>query len=123
MSLSPLLPQVLDVQQWERKGSAMRTYCEFMGADGCRFWPQFTAKAGTTPKDPLRYVFEAPSMIRRKGWVYFFFSASMWTSPHYGVYFLAAPSVRELADGSRTRIAGQFVVRSRPLMLLTPSQA
>lgn len=92
----------------------MRSYCEHMHAEACRFWPPFTAKAATTPKETQRYVFEAPSLIRRKEWVYLFFSASLWTSPNYGVYFLAAPSVRELADGSKTRIAGQFVVRLGP---------
>lgn len=59
--------QILDVQQWERKGSAMRAYCEFMRSDACRFWPPFTAHAGNSPTEQQRYVFEAPSMIRRNG--------------------------------------------------------
>lgn len=43
-------------------------------------------------------------------WIYLFYSASVWWSTNYGVYWVAAPSVEELADGSPTRLEGQYVV-------------
>lgn len=82
-------------------GNATGFYCSRMGVLGCSGW---TAKAGG------RFVFEGQALMRRKGWIYLFYSASVWSSTNYGVSWLAAPSVRELADGSVTRLEGQFVV-------------
>lgn len=76
-------------------------YCTKMGVPGCSGW---TAKAGG------RFVYEGQALMRRKGWVYLFYSASVWSSTNYGVSWLAAPSVRELVDGSPTRLEGQYVV-------------
>lgn len=54
-------------------------------------------------------IVEAPSMLRRGDWVYMFFSGSAFDSPNYGVAYIAAKSVPELAD-KYNRIAGQFVI-------------
>lgn len=64
--------------------------------------PGFTASATG------RHVYEAPSLMRRGEWIYLFFSASDYRSDKYGVFFLAARSVRELADPT-TRLRGQYV--------------
>lgn len=72
-----------------------------MGVTGCSGW---TARAGG------RFVFEGQALMRRKGWVYLFYSGSVWSSTNYAVSWIAAPSVRELADGSVTRLEGQYVV-------------
>ena len=70
-----LILPIVDVAQFEAPSSRMASYCTFMGVAGC---PPFTASAWG------RFVFEGPSLMRRKGWVYLFFSASYWTSPNYG---------------------------------------
>lgn len=54
-------------------------------------------------------IVEAPSMLRRNGWVYMFFSGSAFDSPNYGVAYIAARTVPELADKFK-RIAGQFII-------------
>ncbi|MBI2395800.1 MAG: family 43 glycosylhydrolase [Deltaproteobacteria bacterium] len=60
-------------------------------------------------------VSEAPSLLRRNGWVYAFFSHSAWDSAFYAVSWVAARTVEELATGSPTRISGRYLIPSNGL--------
>ena len=52
-------------------------------------------------------------MFGRKGWVYLLAAQSAWDSAYYSTFYVAAPSVKELASDSRTRIAGRFLIPSQ----------
>ncbi|MEI8255131.1 MAG: family 43 glycosylhydrolase [Deltaproteobacteria bacterium] len=55
---------------------------------------------------------EAPMLFRRNGLVYLLASGSAWDSAYYHVFWLAAPSVEQLAYDSPSRIVGRFIVPS-----------
>lgn len=57
-------------------------------------------------------VAEAPSLFRRGDWVYLMLSGSAWDSAWYHVWWVAAPSVEQLALGDPARIMGRFLVPS-----------
>ncbi len=57
-------------------------------------------------------VAEGTSLFRRGDWVYALVSGSLWDSGYYHVYFVAAPTVEELAVGSPTRIVGRYLIPS-----------
>ena len=92
----------------------MTGYCAWMGEPWCG---GFDAHAGpdnnmaAIPPHPDRNddpIQEGPSLMRRKGWVYLFFSASDYRSDQYAVSFVAARTVAGLAD-ERNRLRGQFI--------------
>lgn len=57
-------------------------------------------------------VAEGVSLFRRGDWVYALVSGSLWDSGYYHVYFVAAPSVEELAIDSPARIVGRYLIPS-----------
>lgn len=83
---------------------------------GCDQMLSFTK--GRQGEDMLRDgvswgVAEGPSLFRRGGWVYALISGSAWDSAYYHVYWIAAPSVAELASDSPTRIVGRYLIPSQ----------
>ncbi len=57
-------------------------------------------------------VAEAPSLFRRGDWVYLLLSGSAWDSAWYHVWWVAAPSVEQLALGDPARITGRLLIPS-----------
>lgn len=57
-------------------------------------------------------VAEAPTLVRRGNLVYLFVSGSTWDSAWYHVYWVAAPSVEELATDNPDRLVGRFLIPS-----------
>ncbi len=87
-------------------------------ADSCDGCDQMLAmNKGRFGEDMLRDgvswgVAEAPSLMRRGDWVYLFLSGSAWDSAWYHVWWVAAPSVEQLALGDPSRIVGRLLIPS-----------
>jgi hypothetical protein len=56
---------------------------------------------------------EGAALFRRGGWVYLLMSGSLWDSPTYHVYWVAARSVEGLSVGAPDRLVGRYLVPSR----------
>ncbi len=57
-------------------------------------------------------VVEGPNLFRRGAYVYALISGSLWDSPYYHVFWVAAPTVEELAYTNPNRIVGRFLIPS-----------
>ena len=58
-------------------------------------------------------VAEGPNLFRRDNYVYALISGSLWDSPYYHVFWVAAPTVPELAYTNQNRLVGRFLIPSR----------
>ena len=57
-------------------------------------------------------VVEGPNLFRHGDLIYLMLSGSIWDSGYYSLFYLAAPTVEELAMDNPKRIAGRFVIPS-----------
>ena len=90
--------------------SALATSCP-----GCDQMLSFTK--GRQGEDVVRDgvswgVIEGPSLFRRGDYVYALLSGSIWDSAYYHVYWIAAPTVEELATDSPSRLVGRYLIPS-----------
>jgi hypothetical protein len=60
-------------------------------------------------------IVEGASLFRRGDWVYLLISGSAWDSAYYHVYWVAAPTVEELALGSGARLVGRYLIPGQPV--------
>lgn len=91
-------------------GAALASSCPRCGENLSftrnRFGDEFVREGNTFG------VVEGVGLFRRGGWVYAMLSGSVWDSAYYHVFWIAAPSVEELAIGSATRIVGRYLIPS-----------
>ncbi len=80
-----------------------------IGKDGNSYYTTSVPASGNNNAKCEWCIVDSASMMRRNGYVYLFFSGGSRDSPNYGVPFIAAKSVPELAD-AKTRLAGQFII-------------
>lgn len=57
-------------------------------------------------------VVEGPNLFRRGNYVYLLLSGSIWDSPYYHVYWVAAPTVEGLSLDNPQRLVGRYIIPS-----------
>ncbi len=91
--------------------SRLASYCsrcgEMLSFTRGRYGEEFT-------RDGFSWgVTEGASLFRRGDWVYLLISASLWDSPYYHVYWVAAHSVEELAYSNSNRLVERYLIPSQ----------